>query len=82
MSHIAQSERPTTGIYNYVLGGLGEEEEKEKKEEDQQQMLAQVPIFKKKKKKKTTTTEWGGYGANETLIHHSGRENGLNTLEN
>ena len=41
-----QPEALTTRIYNYVLGGFGEE--KKKKKNDWQQMLAQVPIFKKR----------------------------------
>ena len=32
-SHIAQPEWPTTGIYNYVLGGFGEKKKKKKKED-------------------------------------------------
>ena len=44
-----QLEGPTTKIYNYVLGGLGEKKQ-EKKKEDSQQLLAQVSIFKKNKK--------------------------------
>ena len=43
-SHIANPEGPTTGIYNYVLGGFREKKKKKKKKEDQQQFLAQVPI--------------------------------------
>ena len=39
-SNIAQLEGPTTGTYNYVLGGF-EEKKKEEKKEDWQQMLAQ-----------------------------------------
>ena len=31
VSHIAQPERPTTGIYSYVLGGFGEKKKKKKK---------------------------------------------------
>ena len=41
-----QLEGPTTKIYNYVLGGFGEEKQGKKK--DWQQLSAQVPIFKKK----------------------------------
>ena len=48
-SHMPQLEGPTTKIYNYALGGLGEKKQKKKKKEDWQQLLAQVPIFKKKK---------------------------------
>ena len=32
VSHIAELEGPTTRIYNYVLGGFGEEKEKKRKE--------------------------------------------------
>ena len=36
-SHIEQPEGPTTGIYNYVLGGFGKKKKKkEKKKEDWQ----------------------------------------------
>ena len=42
-----QPEGPTTGIYNYVLGGFWEKKQKEPKK-DWQHLLAQVPIFKKK----------------------------------
>ena len=42
-----QLEGPTTKIYNYVLGGLGEKKQKKQKE-DWQQLLAHVPNFKKK----------------------------------
>ena len=41
-----QLERPTTKIYNYVLGGFGEK--KQKKKEDWQELLALVSIFKNK----------------------------------
>ena len=46
VSHTAQPEGPTTGIYNYALKAL--EKEEKKKEEDWQQILAQAPIYKKK----------------------------------
>ena len=42
-----QLEGPTTKIYNYVLGGFGEEKAGKKQKEDWQQFLAQVPMFKK-----------------------------------
>ena len=43
-----QLEGPTTRIYNYVLGGLGEKKEEEgKKKEDWPQMLAQGQSLKK-----------------------------------
>ena len=32
-SHIAEPEGPTTRMYNYVLGGFGEEKKKEEEEE-------------------------------------------------
>ena len=42
-----QLEGPTTKrIYNYILGGFGEEKAGEKK--DWQQLLAQMPILKTK----------------------------------
>ena len=47
-SHIAELEGPTTGIYDYVLGGFGEKKKEEKKQ-DWQQMLAQGQFLKKKK---------------------------------
>ena len=49
VSHIAEPERPTTRMYNYVLGGIREKKKKRKKE-DWQQILPQVPVFKKQKK--------------------------------
>ena len=49
-----QLEGPTSKkIYNYILGGFGEEKSREK---DWQQLLAQVPIFKKQKKPVTFMT--------------------------
>ena len=45
-SHIAQLEGPTTGIYNYVLGGFGEKK-KGKKREDWQEIFAQGQSLKK-----------------------------------
>ena len=45
VSHIAEVEGPTTRIYIYVLGGIGEKKEKKEKEEKEKQ-----EIEKKKKK--------------------------------
>ena len=50
-SHIAELERSTTRVYNYILGGFGEKK-KRKKEEDWQQMLAVNSKANLKKKKK------------------------------
>ena len=44
---LSTQSKPTTEIYNCVLGGFGEKKQ-EKNEEDWQQLLAQVPIYKKK----------------------------------
>ena len=41
-SHIAELERPTTRIYSYVLGGLGEKKKKLATD------VSSRPIFKKK----------------------------------
>ena len=38
-SHIAQPEGPTTRIYNYVLGGFGEEEKRKRKKKKEKKKI-------------------------------------------
>ena len=49
-SHIAEPERPTVRIYNYVLGGFGER----KKEEKKKRLATDVSSGANLKKKKVT----------------------------
>ena len=42
VSHISQPEGPTTGIYNYVLGGFGER--KRKKKEKKRKLAIDVSL--------------------------------------